>query len=225
MVAEHSLMVTCVCLSVILLMAPPACAEESSNVKDGFYLGLSLVHNGMSGDFDDTTFLVSPPDVYDVPDVDSGAGFGVMAGWRSSKGALEFGYQRSIHDTSSSFVDIGDSEASYNVVDLNIKFDIFAESDLFARHGLRPYLLVGLGIPWLTIEDSMTDGYSYDDETFVGFCLNAGAGIAYYFHPQWAVTGGVIHRWNWFGSVEGESIDDSLKERALGFTVGIAYTF
>jgi hypothetical protein len=49
--------------------------------------------------------------------------------------------------------------------------------------------------------------------------------VAYYFHPQWAITGGVIHRWNWFGSVEGGSVDDSLLEKALGFTLGIAYTF
>lgn len=214
-----------VCVIATLATESSIRAAEQGDIKDGFYLGFSFIHNSMSGDFDDTIFIVTDSEAYDVPDVDSGTGFGIVAGWRRQKGAVEIGYQRTVHDTSSSFEDIGDSEASFNVVDLNLKFDIFAEADFFARHRIRPYLLLGMGIPWMTIEDSASDGDSYYDETFVGFGLNAGAGIAYYFHPQWAVTGGIIHRWNWFGSVEGESLDDSLAERAFGLTVGIAYTF
>lgn len=65
MVAKQcKMMMVCVCLSVTLLTVPPARAEESSDVKEGFYLGLSLIQNNMKGDFDDTTFFVSPPDVY-----------------------------------------------------------------------------------------------------------------------------------------------------------------
>jgi opacity protein-like surface antigen len=208
-------------------VASPACAGESYDVKDGFYIGGSWVQNNMSGEFDDTFFLIDPPnpDIYDVPDVDDGMGFGVFVGWRVMKGALEIGYQRSTHDTSTSLAGMPDSEAAYNVVDLNLKVDVFEKFDLFAQHRLRPYVLVGFGIPWLTIEDGSTDGVSLHDETFVGYALNAGAGIAYYFDPQWALTGGVIHRWNWFRSVESIKTNGSLEERTLNFTVGIAYTF
>jgi len=202
----------CVCLIVTLTMVSSIHATESSDVRGGFYFGVLFVQNNMSGDFDDSGFLVSSSDLYDVPDLGDGTGFGVVAGWRDARGAIELGYQRSMHDTRSSFVDIGDSEASYNVVDLNLKLDVFQKADFLARHRIRPYLLLGFGIPGLTIEDSATDGSSLEDETFIGFSLNAGAGVAYCFHPQWAVTGGVIHRWNWFRSVEGEDIDDSLKE-------------
>jgi hypothetical protein len=184
-----------------------------------------LVYNNMSGDFDDTRYLVSSSGAYDVPDVQGGTGFGIVAGWRESRGALEFGYQRSNHNTFSSFGDIGESEASYNVIDMNFKMDVFQKIDVLAQNRLKPYILLGLGLPWLTIKDSMTEGGSLEDETFWGFALNMGAGMAYYFHPQWAVTGGVIYRWNWFGSVEGTELANSLSESALGFTVGVAYTF
>lgn len=209
-----------ICVAWGLNVSRPAAAEEDSDaVKNGFYLGAMFAYNNMSGDFDDSTYFVSYSDAYDVPDVDSGSGFAVVGGCRADRFAFELGYQRTSHDTSSSFSDMAESDASYSVIDLNFKIDVLAKSKL------RPYVLFGFGIPWLTIEDGSTDGESYEDETFVGFCLNAGAGVAYYFRPQWAVTGGLIYRWNWFSSVEGESLDDSLSESALGFTVGVAYTF
>lgn len=197
--------------------------EDTSYVKDGFYLGALGVYNSMSGDFDDTKFFTGPGVGIDVPDVGSGVGFGVVAGVRSGRGAVEFGYQRSTHDTVSSFTDMGEggkSTAAYNVIDLNVKIDVLTKSRF------RPYVLFGVGIPWMTIKDSVMDaGGGIEDATFVGFCLNAGAGVAYYFRPQWAVTGGTIFRWNRFGSAEGTSLESSLTENALGFTVGIAYTF
>lgn len=202
-----------------LIAVSPVHAGDAGYVKEGTYLGASFIHNSMSGDFDDTIVLVGPSGGVDVPDVDNGPGFGVVLGWRGEKVAMELGYQRSIHDTFSSFVDIGESEAAYNVVDLNFKIDVFA------RNKLRPYILLGLGIPWLTIEDSATAGEGLEDATFFGYCLNAGAGVAYYFRPQLAVTGGLIYRWNRFTSAEGTSLEDSLSEGALGLTVGIAYTF
>jgi len=194
-------------------------AEEPEVVKNGFYLGAMFVYNNMTGDFDDSTYYVTYSDLYDVPDVDSGSGFGAVMGWRRDRGSIEIGYQRTSHDTSSSFTDMAESDASYNVIDMNLKVDVFAKSRV------RPYILLGVGIPWLTIEDGSTDGDSYDDETFVGICLDAGAGVSYYFRPQWAVTGGLIYRWNWFTSVDSTSLDDNLSESTLGFTVGVAYTF
>lgn len=204
-----------------ITMASPMVTKGSTDVKDGLYLGAMFAYNHMSGDFDDSTFLVSSSDsdIYDVPDVDDGMGFGVLVGWRLDRYSMELVYQRSSHDTSSSFVDMDGSDAFYNLVDLDFKIDVFAQSKL------RPYVLFGVGIPWLTIEDGSTDGFSYKDETFVGFDLGVGAGVAYYFTPQWAITGGVIHRWNWFNTVEGDGVHDTLMEKALGFTIGLAYTF
>lgn len=177
----------------------------------------------MSGDFDDTRFFVVPGKLFDVPEVDSGVGFGIVAGSRSGRLALELGYQRSSHDTHSSFVDMGEggeSTAAYNVIDLNFKID------LLTKYRFRPYILFGFGIPWITIEKSaVTAGGQFEDETFIGFNLNVGTGMAYYIRPQWALMGGIIYRWNRFSSVEGEDLETSLTENVIGLNAGIAYTF
>jgi len=213
---------TIIVASLLVLAAVSAVhAEDSSDVKDGWYLGLQAVDNSMSGDFDNSTYYLDPPELFDVPEVDDGTGFGFLLGVKRDKIALELGYQRSSHDTTSSFIDMGsggNSEASFNVIDLNFRYDIFAQNRF------RPYVLLGVGFPWLTIEDSMLDGTSYEDETFTGIGFNLGAGVAYYLHPQWALTGGLIYRWNRFGSVEGNKIE-KLSEKTLGLSLGLTYTF
>jgi opacity protein-like surface antigen len=196
--------------------------EDSNYVKDGFYLGAMFLNNSMSGEFDDSSFLITSTELFDAPDIDDSTGFGVVAGFRRDKISFEIDYQRSVHDTSSSFLffgTAGKSEAAYNVIDLNLKVDVFA------RKQLRPYVLIGMGFPWITIEDSATDGFSVYDETFTGIALNTGGGMAYYFHPRWAITAGAVYRWNWFSRVEDVKIDDYLLEEVLCLTVGFAYTF
>ena len=106
------------------------------------------------------------------------------------------------------------------MIDLNVKIDVFAQNKL------RPYVLLGAGFPWLTVDGGTLDNDgSLDDSRYYGFCLNAGVGVAYYFDPQWALTAGLIHRWNWFNHVDNFRIDDDLYAHALGFTVGFTYTF
>ena len=213
-------------------ITPVVYAQGSKYVKEGTYIGVYWTESQMFGDFDGTPRYYHDyfyTEILDVPYVDDGSGFGVVLGGRGSKGAFEFGYHRTRHDTSSAYLDVGESEASYNIIDLNFKIDVFA------RDQLRPYILFGFGFPWLTIEDgSIEEEYdyylddyvlSYDDATFFGFALNAGTGITYYFQPQWAVTAGLIYRWNWFTSAEGASLDENLLEKAFCFNIGIAYTF
>ena len=172
----------------------------------------------MNGDFDNTTYYTTSTMAYDVPEVDSGNGFGVVIGSRMARASTEFGYRKTSHDTYSSFTDVGD-RADYVVVDINIKFDLFSEARL------RPYILGGVGYTQLTIEDSATDGVTLEDETFKGYCLNAGAGLAFYFTPHWAITGGLLYRWNTYRNVENTTLDKKLKETALGLELGMTYTF
>jgi hypothetical protein len=225
-----------VCLALCLVAACSTRADASEYVKDGFYLGAMFAYNSMDGDFDDTYTITydeesDRTDEFDVPDVDEGAGFGLVIGRRYDKISLEFGYQRTIQDTYSSLAEIdgeevtfliGDSEATYQVFDLNVKIDVFAQEKL------RPYVLLGGGLSSLDIDDSRSEGPGLPwnkEAEYSGYCLNAGVGAAYYFHPQWAVTGGLIHRWNTFNHLKGARLDNNIHERALGFTLGIAYTF
>lgn len=208
-----------VCLALTLCSVLRASAEEKTRmVDDGFYLGVMMVQNSMSGDFDNTTVYYTSTTLYDVPDVDNGSGFGIAAGYRMDRGVYEMAYQRTSHDTNSSFTDVGDS-ASYSVLDFNFKYDVAK------LEKIRPYVLLGFGISWMTVEDSSTDGYDLEDETFLGHCWNLGAGMSYFFNPKLAVTGGIVSRWNTFKSVEGVELGSKLKEKAVGLSIGMTYTF
>jgi hypothetical protein len=214
------------CVLSCLIVVCPTRAGEFRGVKDGYYLGAMFVYNQMSGDFDDRLIFESTDEadlnLFNVPDVDNGAGFGLYFGRRLDRFSFEIGYQATFHDTSTVIPEIGNADGIYNVVDLNIKIDLFTQSRL------RPYLLIGGGIPWLTIENSKSpdDGVTWNkDVRYVGACLNAGVGVAYYFNPQWALTAGLIHRWNWFTHGESASLIGGLEERTLGLTTGLAYTF
>ncbi len=206
----------------LFLMSSSIYADEdylgSFNVQDGFYLEFFGIRNSIGGDFDDTSYLYRWDTIYDVPKVDAGYGFGASLGLRTDNAAFEVSYQRSTHDTFSSFTEIGEQEASLSILDFNAKFDIFE------KDRVRPYLLVGLGLPWLTIPDSMIDT-TYNDETFYGISGNLGVGLAYYFNPKVCITGGMIYRWLYFTSVEGVSIHDELSAGGPCFRLGIAFTF
>jgi len=210
------------CLAMVLCPFWPAIAVEKAEevvfVRNGFYLGAMFVHNSMNGDFDNTSIYYTDTTIYDVPDVDSGSGYGIVGGWRGNSGSFEIGYTKTTHDTTSTFVDVGD-EAGYTAIDLNYKFDVLA------HNRFRPYVLLRLGITYLSVEDSASEGRSLEDEQFTGFCFNGGIGMAYYLTPRVAAMGGLIYRWNRYGEVESVELDDSLSESALGATVGIAYTF
>jgi len=215
-----------ICLLSSLIVVCPTRAGEFRGVKDGYYLGAMFVYNQMSGDFDDSFMYESKDEtdlnLFNVPDVDNGAGFGLCFGYRVDRFSFEVGYQSTSHETSTVIPEIGKADSIYNVVDLNFKIDIFAQGRF------RPYLLIGGGIPWLTIENSRSpdDGVTWNkDVRYVGACLNAGVGVAYYFHPQWALTAGLIHRWNWFTGGDGAQLVGGLEERTLGLTTGLAYTF
>lgn len=203
---------------VLGLSANGYAADGQFTVKNGFYMGMFLAQASVGGNFDDSRYYVSGGTLYDVPKVDDGQGFGIAMGGRFQRFAIEMLYQRTTHDTHTSFVDIGDQKAYYNTIDFNFKFDLAAESRM------RPYFLVGFGLPWITIENSEYDG-SYSDETFSGIAGNLGAGVAYFFTPRLCLNGEAIYRWASFSNVDGDSLDDDLTSEGPVFRIGLAYTF
>ena len=226
---------------LVVIMSSAVYAGDRDYVKDGFYIGVSSIKTHLSGDFDGVSGAALPGEILYFPDMDNDAGFGFVLGGRGAGLALELGYQSSKHETSPIRLDtvegpifFNESEASYNSIDFNLKVEVFAQKRI------RPYVLLGIGYSWLTIENGLfdyTDDYwsvepndedelkgSFDDAFFDAFHLNFGCGVAYYFHPQWAVTAGLMYQRNRFDSWD-ISLDDTLSEKAFCLSVGIAYTF
>ncbi len=229
---------------LVLVKTSAVYAQAGGYVKDGWYLGAFATQVHMSGDFNGRGGYDDIGEVLGVPDIDSDAGFAFVFGARGPGVALEWGYQRSDHETSplllqpvytsDGLVFFDESKASYNVIDMNFKIDVFPQKQI------RPYILFGLGYSWLTIEDNLFDYTedlwsvepddedelkgTYEDTTFGAFNVNLGCGVAYYFHPQWAITTGVIYRWNRFEPWD-VFLDDALSEKTFSVNVGLTYTF
>ena len=224
---QNTIAMVCACALVTVTATPSVCTGEIYKMKEGIYVGGSVLYNWMSGDFDDIGLLTEDEgsDICITPEVDDGPGFGVAVGWRRFSDAIELSYQHSVHDVDTSIFNIGDDDASYNSIDINYKLDVFQDLSYFAQRQMRPYVLIGLAIPWLTLDDVYWNGHALHDETFWGLGLNLGMGVNYYFDPQWALTGGLTYRWNWFSELGEKYIDDCLEEETLSVTMGISYTF
>jgi opacity protein-like surface antigen len=230
---------------VVLAMALVSSASaEEYYAKQGFYIGLFGVHNTLKGDFkgEETLYNADEDKFAIVPEVESGNGWGILIGTRGGNGAIELSYQRSEHDVS--FYD-WESEADYNIVNLDLKGYLFADKPV------QPYLLLGFGYHWLNVKDGIfefeyayskteyaysdnyydyyytTDYYttSYEDATFGGFGFNLGGGLACYITPKICINGGAAYRWVSFRTIDGSDVEDSIDAKGIYFNVGMAYTF
>lgn len=229
---------------LVFVMTSAVYAQDGDYIKEGWYVGVFSTQVLMSGDFNGSGGYDDMGELLAVPDIANDTGLGFVFGAKGSGVAFELGFQRSDHKTSSLLLQpvytsegpvlFEGGETSYNVIDLNLKIDVFPQKQF------RPYILLGLGYSWITIENGLFDYTedlwsvepgdedelkgSFEDTTYGAFNVNLGFGVAYYFHPQWAITAGVIHRWNRFEPWD-IFLDDALTENTFTVNVGITYTF
>lgn len=196
----------------VMFSVPFIYAEEVEDViwvKEGLYLGGYSVQSSIEGEFDD----------YIYSDVDDGSGTAFVIGGRAKKYAFELSYFRTDHTSTSPFPSLGEQDTSLSLINIDFKFDVFA------MRQARPYGLIGIGFPRLTIENGMYEAGSYTDETFRGLCLNLGGGLAYYITPQWSINTGVAYHWITFYSVNGENLYDNVSGNNTNLFLGLTYTF
>ncbi len=211
-----------VCIFMLSVLGSNVCAEESEFFpEEGFYIGGSLVHNTISGDFKGNTgyrYAVTNQ-ISVVPSVESDLGFGLFTGYRWERWALELSYQRVEHDTNN--VLTGKQDSDYNVIDLNVKADVFPQGRF------RPYVLVGIGAPWLNVDNVRTDdnGANWSASTFTGYTVNGGLGFVYYFNPRWFLTTCAMYRWQHFRDLDGLYMSVDAMGSGMNYSLGLAYTF
>jgi len=196
-------------------------AQDTSYVKEGVYVGITIPYNTISGDFDGNSLLASATEIIVIPKIESGMGFGALVGMRFKKGALELSYQNSAHDATW----LGaKGTVAYNAIDIDFKIYPSTESQI------QPFLLFGMGIPWLVVHDGAATFSAVGDATLRGFGFNIGGGVSYYFDPRICVNGGVIYRWINYSTATGVSgvtntIQDGLGGSGLSFKFGVTFSF
>ncbi|HEX3047900.1 MAG TPA: outer membrane beta-barrel protein [Bacillota bacterium] len=214
------------CLLVLALILGSA---SFALANDGFYLGFSYVENnpGYGFDGDSIYSLDGYPYSMGKPMLDPGAGFTITGGMVVNPIGLEMSYTNSSH-FGSCYVGTytWDGVASFNNIDFDMKIFMDPESSL------KPYLLLGMAIPWVVVKDgehdSTTDGVT-GDCTYSGIGLNLGGGIDLEVSKELSIQGEAVYRLAGYSSASGTNVSGDLPEMFSGsgfcFTIGINYIF
>jgi|GEM_PF-3536787 len=179
------------CQTVLGLSISCACLTGFAQVADqgikneGLYLSIGAAYHSLGGGFDGETVLVAPQDIFAVPEVSGGAGFGVKLGYRVEAAAIELSVMRTNHDINW----VGaDGDAVYTIWSLNFQYFFLHEKPL------QPLLQIG----WtpatpLRVEDAaiLTTSMEVSDAIYIGGIgnLQVGAGLQVFVNPRFFIQG------------------------------------
>jgi hypothetical protein len=189
-------------LSLCVLALPPAAwsQDHAAFAKTGIYVGASGVPDftldGLT--FDGASYYrqIDGDEIMILPRLARKTSVRGFAGFRSSRGAFEVGYEQTTHP--GTFLD-STGEAIFR--SLNFDERIF----LLTRGRIQPYGLLGLSLPWLTVKDGSVLHEDVADASFRGFGVNSEAGVTVYMQPRVGFSVGYRYRSMWFDSARGVS--------------------
>ena len=191
-------------LALLVICGVPCAAwsQDQGVAKVGGYVGGSFVPRfTLDGEsFDGLTYYqeIGGDEIALLPKLDKQHMFRGILGYRYERAALELSYERTSHNGSFDGV-IG--KATFQQVNIDARYFFLTSARI------QPYVLVGGGIPWLTIqegsflEDEPEGGVG--DGTFNGFALNTEFGVTVYPHPKVGIVLGYSYRPIWFHRVTG----------------------
>lgn len=165
----------------------PPVEEEMVYGDDGFFIGTTVPFVSLEGDFDGSLTLFNERQTFITPRLNKGTGFELNFGIKSRSGLWSFTYLRSAHKN---VFQGKNGESVYRVIGLD------AMPFLLTWGRLRPYLLLGINIPWIIVKD----GWSYydnsgGDASFVGMGVNAGGGFLFHLQPKLFIRGTAAYRY------------------------------
>lgn len=215
-----------VALALLLATAGPAWAQPAPGyAKEGLYVGVAglwdFTLDGQTFDGQTLYEAVDTAELFILPKLDTQDLRRVVVGFRSTFAALEFSYDRTRHQ--GTFADL-DGEAVVNAINVDLR--------AFAMHTGRfqPHGVIGLGFPWLTVEDGSFLDPDVADARFRGQGLNLEAGITGFLTPRVGVSAGYVYRIFWFNRVRGVGdepyrLDPRFRETTSGPVVMAFVTF
>jgi len=220
-------------LALLIVCVVPVAAwsqEQRGFAKVGGYAGGSLAPAfTLDGDtFDGFTLYreVNGDEIALLPKLDKQKMFRGILGVRYERAALELSYERTSHN--GMFGEEEASEATFQQV--NVDTRVF----FLTRGRIQPYILAGVGFPWLNIKDSSflldEPDAGVGDSTFKGYAVNTEVGVTVYPHPQVGIVLGYEYRPIWFDRATGITdkpyeLRPRFRESSRGFVFTTLFTF
>ena len=200
--------------------------SSSFRAKDGFFWGITIPYNRISGDFGGDLVLVDEYQILFLPDVGRSVGMGLALGGRKGIGEWECSYSISVSDSKW----MGNvHRAKYYSLSVDSRWFIMTKSRV------QPFLLSGVGIVKLVIEDGSmptdTVDFQIGDGRFWDIEWHPGAGVAYFLNPRVSLRLSALYRFVGFGDGQIEGVAGTIvpprgiKANTLAFILGVAYVF
>lgn len=197
--------------------------------ETGPFVGASYVVATIGGDFDgNSTFLSTGGNERAiVPKISTGDGGRVAAGWRWTRGAVEFAFQETRHDGEFR------GTSGFDVTSYSAEIDgRFYLPSFWDR--LKPSIVAGIVIPWLDVHNgaSGTNVFGQPETgtaTYYGTGFQIGLGAELYLTRHWSLDLLGAYRWLDFDSLSGIHTDSTLDHDIWGngwlVGIGTSWTF
>lgn len=156
------------------------------------------------GDLDGSMVIGNADQVFQVPEVKPGMGFGIGFGRRFRSGLWAVTYLVSGHDATTR---LGKTTAVSRLVQIN------SRTFLLRAAPLRPFVHFGLNFPWLKVRKNAADrDGKLHDATYLGVGANAGAGLLLPISSRMFFSASLIYRFTGYlyakGPVKGIDVTD-----------------
>jgi hypothetical protein len=190
------------------------------------YFGFLIPIASVQGDFDGDKGFTTPDGTGVIPDLKTGAGFGLVVGLKhdgtSGKGlALEGSLQGTHHDASA----VGGFSSSADLALISGDVKLFP----MTRGSLQPWIQLGLCAASMRVKNGFfrsTGGQK--DLTYTGTGLDVGTGLLFYATPRVALHAAAIYRFIRYDEVDYGTrarFNDDLKGGTLSVELGATLRF
>jgi len=224
------------CLLVFLVLALslflPASSRQDDPLETPFFMEFFSHTASFNGELNGHLIFGNDKEVFYVPKLEPGVGFGFNVGRFRKNGQWIFSYQSSIHDASFRGIN---SQSYARAIGADSR--VF----LFKYPPIRPFILYGFFFPWMEVKNAAVKDGQRSAATFSGFGVNIGTGLVINFHPNITLSGGIVYRLLGIAYVKGigkgwdllnlsgkgyDTMQDVfLKVWGWKFSVSLGYTF
>ncbi|MGB8951560.1 MAG: hypothetical protein WCC06_02680 [Candidatus Aminicenantales bacterium] len=172
-------------VAVVFLLASPLSAQENRSSKGRFFLTLSGYNLSFKGDLSQERILWHFEKAFFVPRISPANGIALGFGYKGENIFWDLIYLQSTHNA---FLEGVQSTATFHAADINGKII------LWEKFPLQPYILLGISIPWLKVQNGAEMFGIVYNAAYYGLGVNLGTGLYAPLGSRIFFNGGIILR-------------------------------